>query len=123
MFYDAHPLQSSISIHMDNMSGSEDSDNDFREQSADMDADTNPEASQSSKDPGTPSSHGLPKAATRARRKLNSDEEDLDFVPEEILAKKQQEKKEKAAKKAADEATSTKRPVRKEYAGSEARRA
>ena len=66
-----------------------------------MDYGTSPESSSPS-DPGTPSSHGLPKAATRARKKLNSDEEDSDFVPEEILAKKQ----EKAAKKAANEATS-----------------
>ncbi|KAE8802150.1 hypothetical protein D1007_22012 [Hordeum vulgare] len=31
-------------------------------------------------------SHGLPKAANRQRRKLNSDDEDLDFVPEETSA-------------------------------------
>lgn len=105
------------------MSGSKDSENDFREPSVDLEAGTSPEASSSSEDPGTPSSHGLPKAATRARRKLNSDEEDSYFVPEEVLAKKQQEKKEKAARKATDAATSTKRPVRNEYAGSEAMRA
>ena len=100
------------------MSSAEDSENNFKEQSVEMDSGTSPESSSSS-DPGTPSSHGLPKAATRARKKLNSDEEDSDFVPEEILAKKQ----EKAAKKAANEATSSRRAVRKEYASYEAMRA
>ena len=60
------------------MSSAEDSENNFREQSVEMDSGTSPESSSSS-DPGTPSSHGLPKAATRARKKLNSDEEDSDF--------------------------------------------
>ena len=65
------------SIHRDSMSASGDSQNDSRELSIDADPGTSPEASSpSSEDPGTPSSHGLPKAATRARRKLNLDEED-----------------------------------------------
>ena len=114
-----HPTSAPLySIHRVSMSSAEDSENNFREQSVEMDSGTSPESSSSS-DPGTPSSHGLPKAATRARKKLNSDEEDSDFVPEEILAKKQ----EKAAKKAANEATSSRRAVRKEYASSEAMRA
>ena len=100
------------------MSDPEDSQNDLREQSVEMDSGTSPESSSSS-DPGTPSSHGLPKAATRARKKLNSDEEDSDFVPEEILAKKQ----EKAAKKSANEATSSRKVVGKTYASSASVRA
>ena len=86
------------SIHRDSMSASGDGQNDSRELSIDADPGTNPEAnSSSSEDPGTPSSHGLPKATARARRKLNSDEEDSDFVLEEVLAKQRQDKADKAA--------------------------
>ncbi|KAE8820399.1 hypothetical protein D1007_01542 [Hordeum vulgare] len=59
----------------------QDSQNDFREQSVEMDSGTSPEKSAS--DPSSPSSHGFPKAATRQRKKLNFDEEDSDFVLEE----------------------------------------
>ena len=105
------------SIHRDIILASGDSQNDSRELSIDADSGTSPEASSSSlEDPGTPSSHGLPKAATRARRKLNSDEEDSDFVPEEVLAKQRQDKADRTAKKSATEATSSRRPARKEYA-------
>ncbi|KAI4999812.1 hypothetical protein ZWY2020_004401 [Hordeum vulgare] len=37
-------------------------------------------------DPSSPSSHGFPKAATRQRRKIVSDEEDSNFMPEETSA-------------------------------------
>ena len=57
------------------MSSAEDSENNFQEENIVMSSGTSPESSSPS-DPGTPSSHGLPKAATRARKKLNSDEED-----------------------------------------------
>ncbi|KAI4994332.1 hypothetical protein ZWY2020_029380 [Hordeum vulgare] len=63
------------------MSGSEDSQNEFREQSVEMDSGTSPEKSASN--PSSPSSHGLPKPSTRQRKKLVSDEEDSDFMPEE----------------------------------------
>ena len=56
------------------------------EPNVDLEAGTSPE--QSFEDPGTPSSHGLPKAATRARKKKDSDEEDEDFQPEEVTSKK-----------------------------------
>ena len=98
------------------MSASCDSQNDSREPSIDANPGTSPEPSSSSEDPGTPSSHGLPKAATRARRKLNSNEEDSDFVPEEVLAKQRQDKADRATKKSASEATSSRRTGRKEYA-------
>ncbi|KAE8815874.1 Aspartic proteinase-like protein 2 [Hordeum vulgare] len=62
------------------MSGSEDSQNNFNVTNADMDTGTGPERTPS--DPGTPSSHGFPKAATRSRRKINYNEEDVDFIPE-----------------------------------------
>ena len=100
------------------MSDAEDSENNFREQSVELDSGTSPESSSFS-DPGTPSSHGLPKAATRARKKLNSDEEDSDFVPKEVLSKKQ----ERAAKKSANETTSSRRVVGKTYAPHESMRA
>ncbi|KAI5013154.1 hypothetical protein ZWY2020_028108 [Hordeum vulgare] len=64
-----------------NMSGSEDSENDFREPSVEIDSGTSPQKTNSS--PRSYSSHGLPKAATTQRKKLSSDEEDSDFVPEE----------------------------------------
>ena len=112
------------SIRRDSMSASGDSQNDFSDPSTDADPGTSPDPSTSSlEDPSTPSSHGLPKAATRARRKLNSDEEDSDFVPEEVLAKQRQDKADRAAKKAASEATSSRRLVRKEYASTEAMKA
>ena len=102
------------------MSGSDDSQDDLREREVDLSPGTSPDAiSSCPEEPGTPSSHGLPKAATRARKKLNSDEEDSDFVPEEVLAKKQ----DKVAKKSANEATSSRRTVSKVYASSEAMRA
>ena len=44
-----------------------------------MSSGTDPESSDS--DPGSPSDHGLPPAATYARRKKNSYEEDSDFNP------------------------------------------
>ncbi|KAE8793728.1 hypothetical protein D1007_24772 [Hordeum vulgare] len=34
----------------------------------------------------------MPKAATRSKRKLNSDEEDVDFIPKEFAPQKQKEK-------------------------------
>ena len=52
----------------------------------DMSSGTDPESFDS--DPGSPSDHGLPPAATYARRKKNSDEEDSDFVPEVDSSKK-----------------------------------
>ncbi|KAI4987785.1 hypothetical protein ZWY2020_028543 [Hordeum vulgare] len=66
------------------MSGLDDSHNDFREQSVEMDSRTRLEKSAS--DPNPPSSHGLPKAATRQRKKHNYDEADSDFMHEETLA-------------------------------------
>ena len=62
------------------MSGSEDSQNREMEEDIEMSSGTDPESSDS--DPGSPSDHGLPPAATYARRKKNSDEEDSDFNPE-----------------------------------------
>ncbi|KAI5013145.1 hypothetical protein ZWY2020_028099 [Hordeum vulgare] len=64
-----------------NMSGLEDSQNDFREPSVELDPSTSREKTDSN--PGSYNSHGLPKATTRQRKKLNSDEEDSDFVLEE----------------------------------------
>ncbi|KAE8769136.1 hypothetical protein D1007_59328 [Hordeum vulgare] len=61
------------------ISGCDDSHNDYRENSVEMDSRTSHEKKAS--DPSSPSSHGLPKAATRQRKKLVSDEEDSDFVP------------------------------------------
>ncbi|KAI4973258.1 hypothetical protein ZWY2020_028966 [Hordeum vulgare] len=49
-------------------------------------------------------SHSLPKAATRSRRKINSDEQDVDFIPHESIPQKQKEK------------TTVKKTMRKEYA-------
>ncbi|KAI4973267.1 hypothetical protein ZWY2020_028975 [Hordeum vulgare] len=66
------------------MSGSDDSQNYFREESIEMDVGTSPERTDSN--PGSYNSHGLPKAATRQRRKLNSDEEDSYFLREETSA-------------------------------------
>ncbi|KAE8782578.1 type 1 phosphatases regulator YPI1 [Hordeum vulgare] len=66
------------------MSGSKDSQNDFREPSVEMDPCTSCDNTNS--DPGSYISHGLPKAVTRQTKKLNSDEEDLDFVSEETSA-------------------------------------
>ena len=58
------------SIHRVIMPGSDDSHNDLREREVDMSSGTSPDASSySSEDPDTPSSHGLPKAANRARIK------------------------------------------------------
>ncbi|KAI5006072.1 hypothetical protein ZWY2020_033315 [Hordeum vulgare] len=82
--------------------GSEDSQNNFSEPSADMDSGTSLERRPS--DQGTPTSHGMPKAATRSRRKINSDEEDVDFIPEECVPQKQKEK------------TTVRKTMRKEYA-------
>src|SRR4051812_14634904 len=70
------------------MFGSEDDQNDLREPGIDADPGTSPEARSFASD-DNPSSHDVPKAATRARKKLNLDEEDSNFVPKEILAKKQ----------------------------------
>ena len=61
------------------MSGLDDSQNNFKERNVDMSSGSSPEASSSSYD--------LPKAATKARKKLISDEEDSDFVPEEEIAR------------------------------------
>ncbi|KAI5012108.1 hypothetical protein ZWY2020_024242 [Hordeum vulgare] len=73
-----------------NMSSSEDSQNDFREESMDVDSGTSPEKTASH--PGTPSYHDTPKASTRSRKKLNSDEEDANFIPEESISHKQKER-------------------------------
>ncbi|KAI5021974.1 hypothetical protein ZWY2020_058704 [Hordeum vulgare] len=74
--------------------------NNFSEPSVEMDSGTSPERSPS--DPGTPRSHSLPKAATRSRRKINSDEEDVDFIHDKYIPQK--------------EKTTIKKIVRKEYA-------
>ncbi|KAI4987162.1 hypothetical protein ZWY2020_019962 [Hordeum vulgare] len=66
------------------MSGSNDSQNDNKEQNVEMDSRTSPERTAS--DPSSPSSHGLSRAATRQRRNIVSDEEDLDFLPQETSA-------------------------------------
>lgn len=63
------------------MSDSEDNQNNFTENSPEMDSGTCPERTDC--DPSSYSSHGLPKAATRQRNNLNSDEEDSDFLPKE----------------------------------------
>ncbi|KAE8803480.1 hypothetical protein D1007_20711 [Hordeum vulgare] len=62
------------------MTRSEDSQNNFSEPGAKTDSGTSPR------------SHGMPKTGTRSRRKLNSDEEDVDFIPEESAPQKQKEK-------------------------------
>ncbi|KAE8770147.1 hypothetical protein D1007_58151 [Hordeum vulgare] len=67
-----------------------------------MDSRTSPQRTPS--DPGTHSSHCLPKAATQSRRKINFDEEDVDFIPEESVPQKKKEK------------TIVRKNVRKEYA-------
>ncbi|KAI4975410.1 hypothetical protein ZWY2020_049017 [Hordeum vulgare] len=54
------------------------------EPSVELDSSTSLEKTDS--DPGSYSSDGLPKIDTTQRKKLNSDEEDSDFVPEETLA-------------------------------------
>jgi hypothetical protein len=74
------------------MSASDDRQNRSEEVSVDLDAGTS--LGKSFKDPGTPSSHGLPKAATRARKKRNSDEEYDEFHPEEVTYKKKVVRKE-----------------------------
>ena len=88
------------------MSEAEDSQNDLREQSVDMSSGTSPEGSYDD----VLSSPDLPKAATRARRKLNSDEEDEDFIPEELS------KKDDTAKNTTAAASSSKKrkDIRKE---------
>lgn len=58
------------------MSGLDDNQNRSRDASVYLDARTSLE--QSFEDPGTPSSHGLPKDARRTRKHKNSDE---DFQP------------------------------------------
>lgn len=69
------------------MSGSEDSQNNLSEPNAQMDSGTSRERTPS--DQGTPSSHGLPKEATRSRRKINSGKEDVAFIPEESVPQKE----------------------------------
>ena len=49
-----------------------------------VDHDVGTSLGKSFEDPGTPSSQGLPKAATRAGKKRNSDEEYDEFHPEEF---------------------------------------
>ncbi|KAE8819493.1 nucleolysin tiar [Hordeum vulgare] len=83
------------------MSGSDDSQNNFNEPHAESYLGTSRERTPS--DPGTSRSHGMPKAVTRSRKKMNSDEEDSNFVPEVPAPDKQ---KEKAA---------VRKVVRKEY--------
>ncbi|KAE8784012.1 40S ribosomal protein S27 [Hordeum vulgare] len=68
------------------MFGSDDSQNISSKPHAESDSGTSLERTPS--DPGTVSSHGMPKAATRSRRKLNSDEESADFVPDESAPQK-----------------------------------
>ncbi|KAE8785786.1 hypothetical protein D1007_40473 [Hordeum vulgare] len=72
------------------MSGSDDSQDNFNEPHAEYDSGTSPERTPSN--PRTPCSHGMPKAATRSRKKLNSDEEDYDFVLEVSTPQKQKDK-------------------------------
>ena len=89
------------------MSGSDDSQNDFREKNVDMSSGTSPDESNDD----VPSSPDLPKATTMAGRKLNSDEEDEDFIPKELP------KKDATAKSTAVATSSKKKKViRKEYA-------
>ena len=105
-----HPFHSTILYFTrSDMSDAEDSQNDFKEQSVDMSSGTSPKGSYDD----VPSSPDLPKAATRARRKLNSDEEDEDFIPKELP------KKDDAAKSTTAATTSKKKiAIRKEYASS-----
>ncbi|KAE8771357.1 putative receptor protein kinase ZmPK1 [Hordeum vulgare] len=84
------------------MSSIDDSQNNFGEPHVESDSFTSPERTPS--DPGTPNSHGMPKAATKSRKKLNSDEDDYDFVPVEFALQKQKEK------------SAVRKVVRKEYA-------
>ncbi|KAI5022406.1 hypothetical protein ZWY2020_059136 [Hordeum vulgare] len=85
-FYESRGKERSSSLRHEEkyMSSSEDSQNDFRDQSIEMDSSTNLEKCAS--DPSSPSSHGLPVAATMQGKKLDSDEEDSDFVSEETSA-------------------------------------
>jgi len=92
------------------MSASDDSENNFREQSGDLDSGTSPEESFDD----VPSSPDLPKAAIRTRRKLNSDEEDEDFIPDEVPPKSKQDKSVKDT--AAATSSQKKKAIRKEYA-------
>ncbi|KAE8798024.1 hypothetical protein D1007_26760 [Hordeum vulgare] len=62
----------------------------LRSEMADLPRGTSPESSPFY--PETPSSHGLPKAATKSRKKLNYHEEDSNFVPEVPTPEKQKEK-------------------------------
>ncbi|KAI5017101.1 hypothetical protein ZWY2020_037479 [Hordeum vulgare] len=66
------------------MCGSDDSQTDFEEPCVELNLGTSPKKSDS--DHGSYSSHGLPKVSTRQRKKLNSNEEDSDFVREESSA-------------------------------------
>ncbi|KAE8777700.1 40S ribosomal protein S5-1 [Hordeum vulgare] len=65
---------------LQNQNCSDDNQNNFSEPHDESDSSTSPERTPFNL--GTPSSHGMPKASTRSRKKLISDEEDSDFVPE-----------------------------------------
>ncbi|KAE8808290.1 hypothetical protein D1007_15486 [Hordeum vulgare] len=64
------------------MLGADDSQSNFSEPHAKSDSSSSHERTPS--DPRAPSSHGMLKGANRSRKKLNSDEEDSDFVPEVV---------------------------------------
>ncbi|KAE8820261.1 40S ribosomal protein S5-1 [Hordeum vulgare] len=61
-----------------------DNQDNFRENSREMDSHTSLERTDS--DPGSYNSHGFPKVATRQRKKVNSHEEDSYFVSKETSA-------------------------------------
>jgi hypothetical protein len=67
------------------MSDASDSQNASGEGSIDLSAGSSPEESYHE---GERSSPDLPKAATRSRKKKNSDDEDKDFVAKEVIPKK-----------------------------------
>lgn len=70
-------------------SEAEDSQNLQGSEDVQVSAGTSPESS-SSFNPGSPSDHGLPPAATRTRKRKNLDDEDEDFVPSEVKSSRKE---------------------------------
>ncbi|KAE8794210.1 40S ribosomal protein S5-1 [Hordeum vulgare] len=87
---DAIDIGKHLSRLYDRVDQLQDCHNNFSEPSCEIESGTSLEKTPS--DPGTPSSHCLPKAATTSRRKINSYEEDVDFIPEESAPQKHKEK-------------------------------